>query len=629
MRKASFLPLKIKHTLFALLRTTGPALITIGLALAPEARSQGFNPGSPVDVTETLGNEVNPAITIDPVNNANIFTVAASESATGLASPLVTSFTTNQGKTWITNIIANGKDNLVPAYGYPSTAYDFYGNLYVAYLPAVYEGGIAVAVSTNFGASFTLLTNLAAADATDTPRIAAGPATAPGSVWVVYKDYSQPSTPLVAQGLLATNLGTNSQFGQPLNIPGSLSNGFPDIAIGPAGQIIVASQNNLSVSNASTIFVNLNTNAFGTNGFGPPVVVSGSAVGGLTYIPAQPTGIGVSATPGVAWDVDPFSSHYGRAYIIYSAVGSGRALDIGFRFSTNNGATWSSQKIVNDDESGNSHFMPRIAVDPITGIVACSWYDCRNDQDGSSVQPVQTINGSATFSDFFVTNVMIATNGFNNPTFSVVTNTADGVNYTVTISGTNLLGTVISNNTTTETVTVSTELSTFLDLTFTGNSGTNATGTNTMISVEIVDRFPNAYTAGSVPNQEPVVFTTISTNGGVDFATNVMAISSEFMINPNSKVNPPVVGFGSTIFGSGSALGFGNYTGLAYYEGVFYPAWTDNSDVALLNPNGPLSNFDVTISQVVVPSADLTFHHQPAQPSVVGQRSGLYYRSHQ
>ena len=104
--------------------------------------------------------------------------VALSEASSGLLSPLATSYSANQGKKWTTNLIATGQDDLVPAYGYPSATFDYYENLYVAYIPSTLEG-VAVAISTNFGASFTLLTNLAAADATDTPRIVAGPSTAP------------------------------------------------------------------------------------------------------------------------------------------------------------------------------------------------------------------------------------------------------------------------------------------------------------------------------------------------------------------------------------------------------------------------------------------------------------------
>ena len=69
----------------------------------------------------------------------------------------------------------------------------------------VYEDGTAtqgidVAVSLNGGTSFTLLTNLATGDLALEPRIAVGTGTGLGSVWVLYKDFSLPYGPLVAQG---------------------------------------------------------------------------------------------------------------------------------------------------------------------------------------------------------------------------------------------------------------------------------------------------------------------------------------------------------------------------------------------------------------------------------------------
>jgi uncharacterized repeat protein (TIGR01451 family) len=367
---------------------------------------------------------------------------------------------------------------------------------------------------------------------------------------------------------------------------------------------MVAYQNNLSSSGASKIFACINTNAFGTNGFGAAVMVTANAVGGLTYIPAQSTGIGVSANVGVAWDVDPFSLYFGRAYIIYSDL-LDNDLNIGFRYSTNNGATWSTQAMVNNDIPGNSHFMPRVAVDPITGIIACSWYDCRNDQGGGSQTILESETASVVFPDLYGTNIMVSTNGITNPTLNIVTNGPGGTSYTVTISGDNLLGSILSDDKV-DNIFLSTLAASYIDLTFEGNTGTNATGTNLMVTVTVIDTFPNAFTSGNEANQQPLLYATISTTGGVSFQPNKSVISTNSIIAPDSPVNPPVLGFASQDIGSGSALGFGNYTGLAFFAGDFYPAWADNSDFTLKNPSGPLSNFDITISQVVVPSADLT-----------------------
>src|SRR5208282_2658735 len=126
------------------------------------------------------------------------------------------------------NIIATNGDSqgLNPAYGEPSVAWDSYGNLFLAYLPNTYEG-VAVAVSTNGGLSFSPVTNLAALDATDQPRITAPYAgTASNSVWVIYKDYTTPDTPLQVQGAVSTGLGTNGSFGLVQIVPGSSDGGF-------------------------------------------------------------------------------------------------------------------------------------------------------------------------------------------------------------------------------------------------------------------------------------------------------------------------------------------------------------------------------------------------------------------
>src|SRR5438034_2215250 len=47
--------------------------------------------------------------------------------------------------------------------------------------------------------------------------------------------------------------------------------------------------------------------------------------------------------------------------------------------SDNNGATWSSPVRVNDDNTKNSQFLPKIALDPTSGNLAVVWYDSRND----------------------------------------------------------------------------------------------------------------------------------------------------------------------------------------------------------------------------------------------------------
>ncbi len=252
------------------------------------------------------------------------------------------------------------------------------------------------------------------------------------------------------------------------------------------------------------------------------------------------------------------------------------------------------------------HFMPRVAVDPITGIVAASWYDCRNDQGSATPPVVQTTTGQVVFHHLAsVSNVTWQVVG-NINNLDIETNMIDATDFSISISGDNLTGTIVSNNNT-NLLYISTLQRPFITFDFEGIMGTNAGSTNTTVMVTITDTLPDTYTSGTgIPNLEPVVYTTISFDGGDNFVTDEQAISSKVQINPNSVANPPVFGYGSFVSNSASSLGFGNYTGLAFYNAQFYPAWADNSDIGLSNPNGPNSTFNVTISQLVIPTSDLT-----------------------
>ena len=110
-------------------------------------------------MTQISGNETDPDIAINVLNPSNMVVVAATDAQAG---GLLISMTTNMGATWATNIIETNADSqgLLPAYGEPSVAWDVYGNVFLAYLTSTLEG-VAVAVSTNGGQNFAMMTNLA------------------------------------------------------------------------------------------------------------------------------------------------------------------------------------------------------------------------------------------------------------------------------------------------------------------------------------------------------------------------------------------------------------------------------------------------------------------------------------
>lgn len=501
------------------------AMALLFLAAIQSAPGQNFALNQDIDTSKASGNETDPAVAISPNNVSNIFVASVTSRTNGL----FTTYTTNQ-TTWITNLIASSTNNgtnyttnLVQAYGEPSVAWDINSNLFVAYLPANFQG-IAVAYSTNGGASFLLLTNLVPNDVTDQPRLIAGGAStnsAAGmaSVWLVYKDYSLTGTPLVAQGLITTNIGSNGigAFSSAEVIPGSSSGGFPDIAIGPSNEVMVAYQNNVEFATPAKVFVNVNTNTTLTNGFGAAITVTTNAVGGLTYIPAEESANGINAGVGIGWDANATSPFYGRSYIVYSS-GTSPGINIYSSFSVNAGKTWSTPIQVNDDTNGNDHFLPRIAVDETTGDVGFCWDDCRKDTGPSSTQ---------------------------------------------------IIGPIV-------------------------NSGE----TNT---------YTNVFDLDGTPNDDYMVFETISTNGGTNVVTNLSTITIwTAALLTATKAPPPG---GTFTYSSEAALannvnGLGHHIGLAYESGNMYPVWPDNSDFLAGNP-GPPQDFDLYTGYSILPTASL------------------------
>lgn len=94
----------------------------------------------------------------------------------------------------------------------------------------------------------------------------------------------------------------------------------------------------------------------------------------------------------------------GRLYLVYASndpAGSGNKPDIFFRYSTDQGATWSSAVKVNDDANttSNHQWMPYIYCDNNNGNLYFQWLDTRDVPTGDScyVYATMSTNGGATF----------------------------------------------------------------------------------------------------------------------------------------------------------------------------------------------------------------------------------------
>jgi hypothetical protein len=338
-----------------------------------------------VDVSQRDGNESEETVAVNPTNPNNIVIVTnVDHPAAGMLAGL--SF--DGGVTWATRLIGNN-DNLGAACCDPSLSFDEFGNLFLTYL---YNVGnfVPIALSTDGGLNFNLIANIEKPPKklgqenlpmsyerrglfrfVDQPTIVAGE----GEVWVVFNG----GGPIVATGAPVTGLGQVGSFITPKVVPGTNNCTYGDVAIGPQGQVMQVCTLTETGQGGGTLFVNVDTDGLGPAGFGKRVSVVDTHVGGFDFIPAQEER-SIDAEPGLAWDRTG-GPHNGRVYLVYTLkVRSERDnMDIYLRHSDDDGKTWSAGVRVNDDNTKNSQFLPKISLDPTTGNIAVVWYDCRND----------------------------------------------------------------------------------------------------------------------------------------------------------------------------------------------------------------------------------------------------------
>ena len=90
----------------------------------------------------------------------------------------------------------------------------------------------------------------------------------------------------------------------------------------------------------------------------------------------------------------------------------------------------------------------------------------------------------------------------------------------------------------------------------------------------------------SLSNNTAEFWAAVSTNGGVSFLPNVKVSSGVSSALATGQL--------------GSKFDYGDYTGLAFFGGVFYPCWADNSNSTGDNPDGPMNYFDIYTARVTV-----------------------------
>ncbi|PWU14633.1 MAG: hypothetical protein C5B50_16995 [Verrucomicrobia bacterium] len=92
---------------------------------------------------------------------------------------------------------------------------------------------------------------------------------------------------------------------------------------------------------------------------------------------------------------------------------------------------------------------------------------------------------------------------------------------------------------------------------------------------------------------------------------------------PNVKVSAGVSSALVTAIAN-TGFDFGDYTGLAFHGGAFYPVWADNSNSTHDNPAGANGNFDIYTARVTVVGQQVTITAQP-QSQTVNQTSNVTF----
>ena len=306
-------------------------------------------------------------------------------------------FRTTDGTNWA----ASSPNFATTVRGDPVTAYDSLGNLYYETMYGSTIVGCKVIRSTDNGVTWTAsVTSIAGVDKN----------------WIACDQTMGPYANYVYTTMTAG--GGTGNFARSTDFGATWQNTFsPNTQVLP-GMMVAVGPNVLGGNNVSGGCVYVVTNS-GSNGASVYTFYR-STDGGLTfsqmsnaqfsnYIGSEIGGrstVGGMRTrpyPMIAAD-NSFGTYRGRLYLVYASnnpAGNGNKSDIFFRYSTDQGTTWSAATIVNDDPSSqnNFQFFPAIWCDKQTGRLYIKWYDTRRvpTSDSMDVYATYTDDGGQTF----------------------------------------------------------------------------------------------------------------------------------------------------------------------------------------------------------------------------------------
>lgn len=351
---------------------------TTGFVIADSVRVAGT---VDLNASKKSANDTECAIAIDPTNTQRLFQSCNTDTA-----GLFAAFSSDGGQTWsypdpADKTIADGDAGQgASACCDPTLAWDRFGNLYLNYINSSINAIITL-LSTDSGATFTAFGSFGGS--VDQPTITTANVGSDAVVWVVWNQ----SGSMVARGTTATALGTVAAFPASNQATGAASCSFGDIAVGPTGVVIQVCENPTGGQGPANLRMSVDADGLGAGGFGAVTTPTTTNVGGFDFIPAQASR-SVDAEAGLAFDANPASPSFGRVYLVYAEEPTNENHDhnILVRTSDDNGTTWTTPILVNDDGGTKSQFLPKIAIDPGTGKVGVCWHDARNSVTNTAME---------------------------------------------------------------------------------------------------------------------------------------------------------------------------------------------------------------------------------------------------
>ena len=297
---------------------------------------------------------------------------------------------TLNGETWTTYT------PVVPSSaGDPFTAADSTGNLFYQTMKSPVTGTWTIK-STNGGVNW--LTAVSGVNGADRNTMAVDQTGGPYKGYI-YQAMTGSGSANFARSTDGGLTFTQTYNGTPHNLPGV------HIAVGPNGTIqggcVYLVTYSGSNSNGTYTF-HLSTNG-GLN-FTVKSSITGIGVIG-TEISSRGTvnGARCRAYPWIACD-NSYGPYRGRLYLVYSnnnPAGSGNKSDVFLRYSTDQGTTWTSNILVNDNPNPTltHQWFSSIWCEKNTGKLWINWYDMRNDPNNllTDVYATYTTTGGTSF----------------------------------------------------------------------------------------------------------------------------------------------------------------------------------------------------------------------------------------